>query len=386
MPHPPHLFLNSQVLITDLPTPQVLVERSRLLGNIQRMQAAASSRGLHLRPHGKTHKSPLIARWQVDHGAIGICCAKLGEAEVFARAGIQDIRLPYPIHPSNAARLIALMDRSHISIVVDHLPVAERWSAVMKAAARRLSVLVKVDVGFHRCGIDPELPASVDFIRQIADLPSLRLCGLLSHAGHSYTATSPAELAEIAHREAELLGAVAGAARAAGVEVQEVSVGATPITRLSLDQPGLTELRPGNYVFYDRTQVALGSAGITDCALTVLATVVSKPTSDRLILDCGSKTLSSDGARGIPPPAGYGAVLHALEVVSVDDTFVVDRLSEEHAVVRVLSPPTRLEPGDRVRVLPNHSCVVTNLMDSVYLVDGQHVEEAIPVAARGRIT
>ena len=374
------------MLISELVTPRVLVERSRLLGNIQQMQTLASSRGLNLRPHVKTHKSSLIARWQIDQGAVGICCAKLSEAEVFVQAGIQDIRLAYPIQPFNVARVIALMDRAHISIVLDNLRVAEEWSTVMKSALRCLSVLVKVDVGFHRCGIDPALPASVDFIKRIAGLPNLRLCGLLSHAGHSYNVTCKAKLLEIAQQEAELLGALASGVRSIGIEVQEISVGTTPIARLSVDQPGLTEMRPGNYVYYDRTQLAIGSATIRDCALTVLATVVSKPSRDRLLLDCGSKTLSSDGARGIPPPLGYGAILNDLEVMSINNEFIIDRLSEEHAVVRILNPPTCLEPGDRVRVLPNHSCVVTNLMDSVCLVDGNHVEESIPIVARGKIT
>ncbi len=147
------------MLLADLPTPQVVVDRERLLGNISRVQALADASGVALRPHAKTHKSPVIARWQIDRGAVGICCAKIAEASVFAEAGIQDIRLPYPVNPRNAARLLALMDRAAISIIVDHLGVARGWSDAMQAAGRRLDVLVKVDVGFHRCGIDPALRA-----------------------------------------------------------------------------------------------------------------------------------------------------------------------------------------------------------------------------------
>ncbi len=290
------------MLLNDLPTPQVLVDRGRLLSNIDRAQQLADSAGVALRPHAKTHKSPVIARWQLDRGAAGICCAKVGEAEVFADAGIGDIRLPYPINPVNATRVLALMDRAAISIVVDHLAVARAWSDAMQRAHRALDVLVKVDVGFHRCGIDPDA-SPVDFIRQVASMPGLRVRGLLSHAGHGYRAASATELAAIAHRESEIPATLRARAAAAGVPLDEISVGATPTFRFSAGEPGLTELRPGNYVYFDRTQVGLGSAALEDCALTVLATVVSKVSADRIILDCGSKTLSSDRRRRAPDMA-----------------------------------------------------------------------------------
>jgi D-serine deaminase-like pyridoxal phosphate-dependent protein len=144
------------VTLTDLPTPAVLIDRAKAIRNLDRMQAAASANGIRLRPHTKTHKSPVVARWQLDRGAIGICCAKLGEAEVFANAGFTDIRLPYPINPSNADRVIALLDRTRLSFIVDHLEVARQWSDAMTRAGRTVDILVKVDVGFHRCGIDPD--------------------------------------------------------------------------------------------------------------------------------------------------------------------------------------------------------------------------------------
>jgi D-serine deaminase-like pyridoxal phosphate-dependent protein len=367
--------------LADLPTPQVLVDRARVMRNIERTQALASASGLRLRPHAKTHKSPVVAGWQIDAGAVGVCCAKVGEAEVFVDAGIADIRLPYPVHPSNAPRLLALMDRAAISIIVDHLDVARGWSDAMRRAGRALDVLVKVDVGFHRCGIDPDRDPMA-FIQTIASLPGLRLRGLLSHAGHGYLAASEEELCAVAQREAETLTAIRDRARRAGIALEELSVGATPTLRFSARQAGLTELRPGNYVYFDRTQVALGAATIDDCALTVLATVVSKPAADRIILDSGSKTLTNDQARGISPAPGFGAVLG--DDGRVDEALAVERLSEEHATVRV-SGATRLEPGDRVRVLPNHSCVVSNLVDAVRLVEGDRVIDTIPVAARGRI-
>lgn len=391
--------------IDELATPAVLIDRARARRNIDRMQAAADAGGIRLRPHIKTHKSPLVAGWQIARGAIGICCAKLGEAEVFAGAGIADIRLPYPLNPVNANRVVALLDRTRLSFIVDHPVVARQWSEAMVRAGRQVDVLVKVDVGFHRCGIDPAAPGAVGMIRDVAALPGLRLRGLLSHAGHTYHAHSEDELRQMAEGEAITLRGLVATCRQAGIVVDEVSAGATPPARFSLRQDGVTEYRPGNYVYFDRTQVALGAATLDDCALTVLARVVSKPAADRIILDSGSKTLTNDGARGFASAPGYGTVLrmsggHSLPgghplsgglflsgngAPVADDSLVIERLSEEHATVRVTSGSTDLEPGDLVRMVPNHSCVVSNLVDQAWLVDGNTVEP-LPIAARGRIT
>jgi len=372
------------VELTDLRTPSVLIEHARLERNIDRMQTAATSRGLRLRPHAKTHKSPELARVQIGRGAVGICCAKLGEAEVFARAGIEDIRLPYPLHPVNADRVLNLLDSTRLSFIVDDANVAKGWSDALHAAGASADVLVKVDVGFHRCGIDPEAAGAAELVARVASLPGLRFRGLLSHAGHAYHASSDDETAAIAAREASLLNELAGRVRNLGVPVEEISVGSTPTARFSLQQKGLTELRPGNYIYYDRTQVALGAATYDDCALTVLARVVSRPAADRVILDSGSKTLALDQARGGIEMRGHGAVFESLDTPVPDSSLVIERLSEEHATVRV-EGDTRLATGDLVRILPNHACVVSNLVDAVWLVNGREVEERIEIAARGRI-
>ena len=349
------------------------------------MQARATSAGVKLRPHAKTHKSPVIARWQIDAGAVGICCAKLGEAEIFADAGISDIGLPYPINPSNAGRVLALLDRVRLSIIVDDLEVARAWSNRMIPARKRLEVLVKVDVGAHRCGIDPDSPRALDIVKEIADLSGLRFRGLLSHAGQSYLAKSDEEIEEIAEQESGILNTLAARARDAGVDVAEISVGSTPTARYIGRQQGVTEMRPGNYVFFDRTQVGLGAATLDDCALAIVSTVVSRPVASRVIFDAGSKTLTSDGVRGFGTTTGHGLVFPGLDTSTPDPSIVIERLSEEHAAARV-PPSCPLKPGDRVRILPNHSCVVTNLADELLLVDGTRVIDRLPVAARGRNT
>ena len=357
-----------------------------MANNLQRMQSAVNARGLRLRPHAKTHKSVALAQRQISGGAVGVCCAKLGEAEIFAAQGISDIRLPYPLNPSNADRVVPLLDTARISFIVDHMDVARGWSDAMQRAGREVEVLVKVDVGFHRCGIDPDAANAADFVARVAALPGLRLRGLLSHAGHGYGATSEAEVQAIAHAEAEIMRGLASRVRERGVEIEEISVGATPTIRYSLVEEGITEVRPGNYIYFDRTQVALGAATWDDCALTVLARVVTHH-GDRVVFDSGSKTLTNDTARGFTPMPGYGAVLTSIDgPQAADDGFVIERLSEEHATVRVVEGARTLRPGDLVRIVPNHSCTVSNLMDAVQMVDGGEVLERVPVSARGRIT
>lgn len=365
-------------------TPYPVVSSSRLKANIQRMQALANQAGVRLRPHSKTHKSPAIARMQIEAGAVGICCAKLSEAEVFADAGIADIRLPYPINPMNADRVLALMDRVRLSIIVDDADVAAEWSGVMARARKVLDILVKVDVGTHRCGVNPDAPGVVDTVAAIAAMPGLAFRGLLSHAGHGYTAESLDALAAVTKEETAIMIGLAKGLRERGVPVDEVSVGSTPTARFAPSQRGITEMRPGNYVFLDRTQVGLESGAYSDCALFIVATVVSRPAADRAILDCGSKTLTSDLGRGFAPLPGYGAVFLSSDENQPDPSILIERVSEEHAICRV-PESSPLRPGDRLRVLPNHACTVANLTDRLWLADDNGGLEPLPVAARGRI-
>jgi len=364
-------------------TPYPVLSSSRLAANIARMQTLANHAKVRLRPHAKTHKSPVIARMQLDAGAVGICCAKLSEAAVFADAGIPDIRIPYPVSPSNADRVLALMERVRLSIIVDDPDVAADWSGAMTRAGKVLDILVKVDVGTHRCGVNPEAPDLVNTMTRIARLPGLSFRGLLSHAGHTYSADSPFALAAIVAQETKIMTGLAKGLRDSGVAVDEISVGATPSASLVPTQRGITEMRPGNYVFLDRTQVGLGSATYENCALFVVATVVSRPAPDRAILDCGSKTLTSDGARGFADLPGYGAVFLSSNENQPDSSIVIERVSEEHAICRV-PPSSPLRPGDRVRVLPNHACTVTNLTDRLWMSNDAGALVPLTVAARGR--
>ena len=342
------------------------------------MQAAANARGVRLRPHSKTHKSPLVAQWQIERGAVGICCAKLGEAEVFVEAGIADIRLPYPLKPSNADRVIALLERTRLSFIVDHPGVC---AAVVRGDARPASgwrCWSRSTSASTAAASSPIAAGAVEMVRGVAALPGLRLPGPAVARRARVSRAFRGRAARMAEAEARAMRDLADRCRNAGVAMEEVSAGATPSARFSLQQEGFTEFRPGNYVYFDRTQVALGAAALDDCALTVLATVVSKPAPDRVMLDCGSKTLTADGARGFTPAPGYGIVVGQ-----------PDQSAHRAAVGgtcdgRRWTAGPRSSPGDRVRVLPNHSCVVSNLVDQAWLVDGDTVEP-LPIAARGGI-
>ena len=370
----------------EIPTPAVLVESSKLARNIERMQKAVSEAGKALRPHAKTHKSPVVARMQIAAGAVGICCAKLGEAEVFADAGITDIRLPYPLNPANADRVFALADR------VDALVHRRRPGGRARVVGRRRRSAGARSTCWSRWTSASIAAASIRTAgARRRSSPTSRRCracdflGLLSHAGHGYGAGSEADAEAIAVEEARILRDLAAASQRRAA--REISVGATPTARFSVRQPASPRCGPGNYAYFDRTQVGLGAATWDDCALTVLARVVSRPAPRprdprqrqqdaderpraRLRADCRATASSSTGLHAAAP----------------DERLVVERLSEEHATVRAAGGDPGFATGTLVRIVPNHSCVVSNLVDTVWMVDGDRVVERLPVAARGRIT
>ena len=361
------------VPVEDLPTPAVLVDLDVLERNIARQAERARAAGIRLRPHAKTHKCPDIARMQLAAGAAGISLAKTSEAEVFAAAGFDDIFIAYPVVGlGKAERLLALSDRLRLCAGTDSVEGAEALGRVFHAAGRRLEVQLKIDVGYHRVGVLPE--DAVAAALRIAALPGISLRGVFTHAGQVYAAETPEAVAAIGRHEGEALVSAAAALRDAGLPVEEVSVGSTPSARHAMRVAGVTECRPGNYVFHDGSQVALGTCAPEDCAMTVLATVVSVPAHDRAVVDAGSKTLSSDTLR--PRPDGHGLILRSGSRLR--------SLSEEHGVLRVEAGDS-FRVGDRVRILPNHACVVSNLHDRLHGVRGGRVETEFRIAARGRI-
>lgn len=357
--------------IEDLPTPSVLVDLDVLESNVRGMQARAREAGLKLRPHAKTHKSPEVGRLQLAAGAAGLTLAKTSEAEVFASLGFEDIFLGYPIYGADKARrLLALADRIRLAVGVDSEAGARSLGDVFHAAGRRLPVRLKIDCGYHRVGVAPE--QAVAMAQRVASLPGLTFAGVFTHGGQGYAGRTPAEVAEAGHLEGRVVAAAAEAIRSSGLPVGEVSLGSTPTARAGMSERGVTETRPGTYVYNDFSQVQLGSCRLEDCAMTIVATVVSSPAADRAVVDAGSKTLSNDPLR--PEGPGHGAILGRRSRLA--------RLSEEHGVIAV-EPGESFAVGERVRILPNHACIVSNLHDRLVAVRGGRVEGWITVAARG---
>lgn len=386
------------MILDDLPTPCLLVERSRLEANLQAMQSRADDNKVRLRPHIKTHKSIPLARMQVGLGARGVTVAKVGEAERITRGGFDDIRIAYPVvGDDKLERILALRETARISFCVDTAAGARMASDYLSAKEIELEVLLIVDVGAGRCGVDPDDDRAVRLARDVAEMPGLNLSGILTHAGQAYKGpgdgeTKEAALRRVSDHERDVMLRFAGRLREAGLAEPasfEISVGSTPTARVFEERElggfRVTELRPGNYVFYDAMQVALGSARLDECALTVLTTVVSRHRNrsgrERLFADAGSKTVTSDtGAL----TEGYGQLLYNARRMQPMPHARITNLSEEHAWIEVAGGST-LEVGSRIRFVPNHACVCMNLQDVVYVVDGENVVDSWPVDARGQV-
>lgn len=349
--------------IAEIDTPAVLIDLDRAERNIANAQKAADAAGVKLRPHIKTHKLPFFAKKQIEAGAAGITCQKIGEAEVMADAGLTDIFLPYNIiGKAKLERLLELHKRVTLSVTADSATTIAGLAEVFTDPTRPLKVLVECDTGAARCGV--QTPQEVlTLARQIDATPGLAFGGLMT-----YPAAGAPEAAEA------WLAAARDLLKQQGLACETVTSGGTPDMWRKQDAAIVTEYRPGTYIYMDRYQVEKGAATADDCALTVLATVVSVPTPTRAILDSGSKALSSD-LLGL---ADHG------ELVGIADARVT-ALSEEHGKVELTGGAT-LAVGDRVRVLPDHACVVTNLFDEVYLVSGDRVVDVLPVAARGKLS
>jgi D-serine deaminase-like pyridoxal phosphate-dependent protein len=358
-------------------TPSVLVDLDILDRNVRRMADFAAEHRVNLRPHAKSHKTTAIAHRQVDAGAVGLTVAKLDEAEAFLRAGFDDLLIANQVIGAiKWRRLAELQAHGTVAVGVDSFEGARGIAEAARAAATTVPVLIEVDTGLHRAGVLPGEP-SLALARQIAALDGLNLRGVFTHAGHAYAATSPHDVQRIGQDEGELLVLTAERLRACGIDCPVVSVGSTPTAMIAGAIPGVTEMRRGNYVFYDRMQVGLGSAQRADCALTVLTTVISRPSADRAVIDAGSKTFALDrGAHGLDALLGFGE----------DHQFglVLDRLSEEHGVI-LLDPihDTLVQVGDRLRILPNHACTTANLAEALYGVRAGHLVEVLPVLVRG---
>jgi D-serine deaminase-like pyridoxal phosphate-dependent protein len=346
-----------------LDTPCVLIDLAKAEANLERAQAYADAHGLRMRPHIKTHKLPRFAKRQVELGAVGITCQKLGEAEIMADAGLDNIFLPYNLlGDSKLARLKALHARIRISVSADSAYTIDGYASAFSDAVRPLTVLVECDTGLGRCGVTTPAEA-VELAQRIAACQGLAFGGLMTYpaAGKPDDAFA-------------WLSAAVAALDAVGLHPPVVSSGGTPDLYRAESGGLVTEYRPGTYIYSDRFQVSRGVGPIEACALTVLATVVSRPTETRAVIDAGSKALTSD----LLGQDGFGFIPAYPEAK-------ITSLSEEHGVIDLTACARKPAIGERIEIIPNHCCVVSNLFDAVNLKSPDGTIETVAVAARGKV-
>jgi len=350
-----------------LDTPAMLVDLDIAEANIASMAAFARRSGLRLRPHLKTHKSLAMARRQLAAGAVGLCAATVGEAAAFAVGGVTDLTLAYPVVGARKLeRLAAVCRAADLTLVADSTAVADGYQEVARQAGRTLRVLIEVDTGMGRVGATPD--AAPGLARYLSGCHGLEFHGILTHAGHAHDAEGQMGIERVAREEAAIMGAVRADLERAGHVVAVVSAGSSLTARYLSAADGITEIRPGTYVYNDLRTLACWSCTYEEIAATMLATVVSADGA-RVAVDAGSKTLTTT----TDPVYGQGHLLGR-------PYGAFTRLSEEHGVLRVDGAP-RPRVGDRVRILPIHACVWSDLQPEVYGIRDGHVVERIRVDA-----
>ena len=359
--------------LEEVETPALVVDGPTLVENVRRMAARAREANVGLWPHSKTHKSCAVAAVQRKHGIAGLTAATAREAETFAAAGVDDILIAYPPVGPRLARAVELSKRIRLRVVLDNAETVAALDEACREAGTRVGYLWEVECGTGRIGTEPGAAAARVIAPLAATTRHAWFAGLMAFAGHAYAAESPGEIGAAAEQEGRAVHETAAALADEGVEVGALSVGTTPTTSVLEREGAVTEIRPGNYVFYDATQVTLGVVPPERCALSVLATVVARPTERRLILDTGSKALAAEQLS--PRSPGFGFVLGHPELL-------VERLYEEHAIV-TSKEPSAVPIGERLAVVPNHACACVNLHERMLVVDDGDVVDAWTIDARG---
>jgi D-serine deaminase-like pyridoxal phosphate-dependent protein len=360
--------------IADLDTPVLLIDADKLERNLKRMQDIAAEAGIAYRPHAKSHKSPILAQMQIDAGACGICCAKLGEAEVMAAAGIPDILITTPVvGRSKLQRLANAAQQSHITVVADDADNLSDLAAAAQTAGIRLDVLIEVDVGQGRCGVAPG-PEAARLAKLIGDTQWLRFRGLQGYQGLIQMTAAMTER-EAATRDAlDLLNQTAAEVRATGIEFDVLTGGGTGTSVIDVALAGLTELQPGSYIFMDSRYAAIewtgGAPTPFENSLTVLGTVVSRPEEGRCIVDVGYKAASSDG--GPPVPLGLDGATFSFA-------------GDEHGQLQFSGGARAPGIGEKVTLIPSHCDTTVNLYDQYIVTRGDGVEAVWEISARGRV-
>ncbi len=359
-------------------TPYVSIDRARMQSNILKMAKMARSSEVSLRPHVKTHKIPAIARKQLEAGAFGIAVATVSEAEVMADGGVEDIFIAYPlVTEEKIQRALALSNRIRLIVGVDSLEGARRLSEVAEAEGHTLEVRLEVDTGLRRTGVPYE--DAEELATKIQSTSTLNLTGIYTYRGAVLDGSPTLELEKAGIEEGQLMASLADRMRERGVGVNDVSVGSTPTAQYAARVEGVTEVRPGTYIFYDKMQAQLGACSFDECAAEVVVTVVSRPSSGLAVIDGGSKTFATDVQPGGAPLnlVGFGEIVGHPEAT-------LERLTEEHGMIS-LNEDSDLQVGDTIRIIPNHICSTVNLHDTIYLTGEDGTVEELEVAARGKV-
>lgn len=348
--------------MTPAETPALLLYLDVVEQNLTHMAGQARRLGVALRPHIKTHKCIELGKRQLAHGAAGITVSTLFEAEAFVRAGFTDVTWAFPLDPTHLPRVRRLAERATLRVVVDDLSMAKA------IAGTGLHVWLKVDCGYHRAGVDPASRYALEVARELGAERGLTFDGILSHSGHAYRTRNKAEAAQVAEQERQVMVWFADLLRKDGLPVRGISVGSTPAMAAVENLAGVTEARPGNYIFYDRTMVLIGCCAPQDVGVTVLASVVShQPGAAHFVVDAGALSLSKDPGPthlDLPPAMGEVRGHPQLTVASV---------SQEHGIIRAASPAAiegKFKVGEQVEIVPNHSCLTMAHFDEFTVVEG----------------
>lgn len=363
-----------------LPTPSLILDADILDRNLRRMQDRANDLKVRLRPHLKTHKCVEIARRQERLGAQGVTVSTFYEARQFAEVGFNDILWAFPLPPVYATRVAELAGKITLRVVVDSLDAKGHLDKAARVADHPVHVWLKVDCGYHRAGVDPQSALAEELVRKLNESKVLSFDGILSHSGHAYSGRNHDEILAAARQERDVMVEFAERMRAKGYRIPSVSVGSTPAVSIIDHYNGIDEIRPGNYAFYDYTMAMLGVCGVEDCALTILASVISHQSGARHFLtDAGALALSKDtGPAHVHNPMGMGPIYEDYTRKRLYAHIHMGTLSQEHGKV-VADEPISLEGlfpvGDRVRILEHHSCLaVPNFDEFVVVRDGDIVD------------
>ena len=361
--------------ISEIETPAIVIDLDIMERNLQRVADYARKYDLKLRPHTKTHKIPALARKQMDLGAVGITVAKVGEAEVMLAANPAELYVAYPvIGQRKLERLMQVARQTKVIVGLDSQFAARQLSDAARQAQVEIGVLAEVDVGLNRVGVNPG-EQLIALGKAIANQPRLRLEGITFYPGHIKAADESAEPAIEAL--ASLLHRITSEWKRAGLPLNIVSGGSTPLLFQSHRIEGMTEIRPGTYIFNDKNTWNMGACAREDCAATILTTIVSTARPGQIIIDGGSKTFSSDRLAN-SSEVSFGYFVDAPQAV-------LGKMNEEHGFVDVRGVQREFSVGDRLRIIPNHICVAVNLHEQLYGVRGDTVECVWPVAARGKL-